>query len=221
MVLPITALSGSSGSSKNTVTTAVTLHVTDCKLWTNWMSWYLDLDFTQMLSAECYRRSLLISSFAHLHLQHSPSQNFLHCYCHLFNYYQHLCVCGRGVGSNSVQCASCHKWLHKKCSGIKGSMYKVMRSFICRGCSNPVISTGHISVGIGASANLEVVDKLVPLLTNRDISLISYHPPFPQIDIIGAVVIVWRVRGKIIRSVLCNIVCNNCAQCNAHTYEQT
>ena len=79
-------------------------------------------------------------------------------------------------------------------------MYKVMRSFICRGCSNPV---GHTSVDIGASANLEVVDKfwylgdmltvdgdadaavearirigwnkfrqLVPLLTTRDISLI-------------------------------------------------
>ena len=42
-------------------------------------------------------------------------------------------------------------------------------------------------------------------------------PPFPQIDIIGAMVIVWRVRGKIIRYVLCNIVCNNCAQCDAHT----
>jgi len=41
-------------------------------------------------------------------------------------------------------------------------------------------------------------------------------PSFPQIDIIGAIVIVWWVRGKIIRSVLCN----NCAQCNAHTYEQ-
>jgi len=82
-------------------------------------------------------------------------------------------------------------------------MYKVMRSFIFRGCSNPVISTGHTSVDIGASANLEVVDKfcylgdmlsvdgdadtaveaririewnkfrqLIPLLTNRDISLI-------------------------------------------------
>ena len=82
-------------------------------------------------------------------------------------------------------------------------MYKVMRSFICRGCSNPVISTAHTSVDIGASANLEVVDKycylgdvlsvdgdadaavdaririgwnkfrqLVPLLANRDISLI-------------------------------------------------
>jgi len=35
------------------------------------------------------------------------------------------------------------------------------------------------------------------------------------------VVIVWRVRGKTIRSVLCNIVCNNCAQYDAHTYEQT
>jgi len=34
-----------------------------------------------------------------------------------------------------------------------------MKSFICRGCSNPVISTGHTSVDIGASANLEVVDK--------------------------------------------------------------
>ena len=34
-----------------------------------------------------------------------------------------------------------------------------MRSFICTGCSNPVISTGHRSVDIGASANPEVVDK--------------------------------------------------------------
>jgi len=42
--------------------------------------------------------------------------------------------------------------------------------------------------------------------------------PFPQIDVIGAMVIVWRARGKIIRSVLCNIMCNDCAQCNAHTW---
>jgi len=38
-------------------------------------------------------------------------------------------------------------------------MYKVMRSFICRGCSNSVISTGHTSADIGVSANLEVMDK--------------------------------------------------------------
>jgi len=93
--------------------------------------------------------------------------------------------------------------VHKKCSGIKGSMYKVMKSFICIGYSNPVTSTGNTSVDIGDSANLELVDKfcyldnmlnvdgdadaaveaksrigwnkfgqLVPLLTNRDTSLI-------------------------------------------------
>jgi len=28
-------------------------------------------------------------------------------------------VCGTGVGSNSIQCTSCHKWVHKNCSGIK------------------------------------------------------------------------------------------------------
>jgi len=38
-------------------------------------------------------------------------------------------------------------------------MYKVMKLFSCRGCSNPVISRGRSSVDIGASANLELVDK--------------------------------------------------------------
>jgi len=38
-------------------------------------------------------------------------------------------------------------------------MYKVMKLFTCRGCSNPVISTCHASVDIGASANLQIVDK--------------------------------------------------------------
>jgi len=77
-----------------------------------------------------------------------------------------------------------------------------MKTFVCRCCMNPVTGTGHTSVGIGVSANLELVDKfcyfgdmlsvdgdadaavenririgwnklrqLVPLLTNKDISL--------------------------------------------------
>jgi len=25
-------------------------------------------------------------------------------------------VCGRGVGNNSIQCTSCKKWVHRKCS---------------------------------------------------------------------------------------------------------
>ena len=68
-------------------------------------------------------------------------------------------VCSKGVGSNSLQCTSCQKWVHKKCSGIKGSMSKVAKSFICRGCLNPVTSAGRTSVDIGASAKLELVDK--------------------------------------------------------------
>ena len=93
--------------------------------------------------------------------------------------------------------------VHKKCSGIKGSMSKVAKSFICRGCLNSVTSAVRTSVDIGASAKLELVDKfcylgdmlsvdgdadaaveaririawnkfrqLVPLLTNKDVSLI-------------------------------------------------
>jgi len=42
-----------------------------------------------------------------------------------------LCgVCSKGVGSNSLQCISCQKWVHKKCSGTKGSMSKVAKSFV-------------------------------------------------------------------------------------------
>jgi len=68
-------------------------------------------------------------------------------------------VCSKGAGSNSLQCTSCQKWVHKKCSGIKGSMSKVAKLFFCRGCLNPVTSAGQTSVDIWASAELELVDK--------------------------------------------------------------
>ena len=48
-----------------------------------------------------------------------------------------------GVGSNSIQYTRCLKSVHKKCSGINGSMSKVMKSFLCRGCLNSLTSTGH------------------------------------------------------------------------------
>ena len=38
-------------------------------------------------------------------------------------------------------------------------MSKVMKSFICSDCLNPVTSAGRTSVDIGASAKLELVDK--------------------------------------------------------------
>jgi len=67
-------------------------------------------------------------------------------------------VCGRGVDNNSIQCTSC-QWVHRKCGGIKHSMYKVMKTFICRGCMIPVTGTGGTSVDIVVNANLELVNK--------------------------------------------------------------
>ena len=64
-------------------------------------------------------------------------------------------VCSKGVGSNSIQ------WVHKKWSGIKGSMSKVATSFICRGCLNPVTSAGRTSVDIVAIAKFELVISFV------------------------------------------------------------
>jgi len=58
-----------------------------------------------------------------------------------------------------MQCTSSQKWVHRKCSGIKGSMYKVMKTFICRGCVNPVTGTECTSVDNVGNANLELADK--------------------------------------------------------------
>jgi len=68
-------------------------------------------------------------------------------------------VCGRDVGNTSIQCTSCQEWIHRKYSGIKGSMYKVMKTFVCRGCMNTVTSTGRTSIDIGVNVNLKLVDK--------------------------------------------------------------
>jgi len=47
-----------------------------------------------------------------------------------------------------------------------------MKSFICIGCANPVINTARTSVDIGASVNLEVVNKFCylgdMLIVDRD-----------------------------------------------------
>jgi len=43
-------------------------------------------------------------------------------------------VCSRSVSSNSIQCTNCEKWIHQKCSDIKGNTSEVMKSFIYRDC---------------------------------------------------------------------------------------
>jgi len=42
--------------------------------------------------------------------------------------------------------------------------------------------------------------------------------PSPPVDIVWAMVIVWRIRGKIIRTVLCCVVYSSCTQWYAHTH---
>jgi len=66
-------------------------------------------------------------------------------------------VFGRGIGNNSIHCTSCQKWAHRKYSGIKGSMYKIMKTFVCGGWINPVTGTGCTSVDIGVYAYLTIL----------------------------------------------------------------
>ena len=46
-------------------------------------------------------------------------------------------VCGHGVGVNSILCRQCRRWIHKKCSGVSGSLAAAARSFVCKTCLNP------------------------------------------------------------------------------------
>jgi len=74
-------------------------------------------------------------------------------------------VCVTGIDNDSIQCTSCQKWLHRKCSGIKSSMFKVTKTFVSRGCMNPVTGTGCTSVDIGVNAALTQLIMQVTLCT--------------------------------------------------------
>lgn len=47
-------------------------------------------------------------------------------------------VCNEGVGVNSILCTGCKKWVHKRCSGIAGSLSQANEHFICRKCRGQV-----------------------------------------------------------------------------------
>jgi len=61
-------------------------------------------------------------------------------------------VCGRGIGRNSIQCTKCQKCMHSKCSGIRGSMIKVSKYFVCTGCTDQRGSVDRTSMDIGDGA---------------------------------------------------------------------
>ena len=69
-------------------------------------------------------------------------------------------VCRKGVGNNSIECTKCLSWVHKACSGIVGSLSKVV-GFLCRRCVEG--DTGQVqeveAIEIMPGVELECVDK--------------------------------------------------------------
>lgn len=50
-------------------------------------------------------------------------------------------ICKRGVGANSIKCNSCDIWVHKRCSGVRGSLSAAAQQFVCRKCEGQLPST--------------------------------------------------------------------------------
>jgi hypothetical protein len=69
-------------------------------------------------------------------------------------------ICRKGVGTNSIQCTSCHSWIHKKCSGISGKL-KDIPDYRCRVCIDGIQADVDVikEVDLGSNEKLECVDK--------------------------------------------------------------
>ena len=67
-------------------------------------------------------------------------------------------VCGRGVGRNSVQCTKCQHWVHKRCSGVHGSLTKE-KDFTCRKCIPGVLFQDEDEMINLDGDNTEVMDR--------------------------------------------------------------
>ena len=68
-------------------------------------------------------------------------------------------VCGKGVGKNSIQCTECKKWVHKRCSGIRGQLLKQCGSFVCKRCKKEDQGQKGQSIdrkGAGGSEGLDI-----------------------------------------------------------------
>src|SRR5664279_5503113 len=69
-------------------------------------------------------------------------------------------VCGKGVGTNSIQCTSCMNWILKKCSGVEGRL-QVVVDFHCRKCADCDITSQveRKEIEIGVNENLKCVEQ--------------------------------------------------------------
>ena len=63
--------------------------------------------------------------------------------------------------ANSVLCIGCQKWVHKRCSGVKGALKKVEGMFKCKRCVKGVINREEAKTGL--SDGIERVESFVYL----------------------------------------------------------
>ena len=71
-------------------------------------------------------------------------------------------VCGKGVGSISIRCTRCNGWVHKRCSGVKGSLVRVEDTFVCKTCEREGDEEDRNveeSLDLGNGVHLENVGK--------------------------------------------------------------
>jgi hypothetical protein len=65
-------------------------------------------------------------------------------------------VCDKRVKANSVLCIWCNKWVHKRCSGVKGALKKVECAFDCKRRVNGVIKREGV---MGLNDGIERVER--------------------------------------------------------------
>jgi hypothetical protein len=71
-------------------------------------------------------------------------------------------ICKKGVGKNSIRCTKCGKWIHKRCSKIKGKI-TTNEGFQCPKCTGllktQVSSDNKRSLQLDTGVEFECVDK--------------------------------------------------------------
>jgi hypothetical protein len=69
-------------------------------------------------------------------------------------------VCRKGVGTNSIFCVSCSKWIHRRCSGLKGKLREVP-GYQCVRCveGGARISVNVKKFNLGQGEELQFVDR--------------------------------------------------------------
>ena len=69
-------------------------------------------------------------------------------------------VCRKGVGTNSIKCNGCEKWVHKRCSGVKGNLQD-NTVFRCQRCidGQNEVTEGEGEFQLGTGDKLEVVNR--------------------------------------------------------------